>query len=403
MPDDSSSPAETHRDKILAALRDAKTFLRMTLAAPSGKCPWQRAAVRPVLIRSRRHFQIAHFAGKKHVTRNVPADEIAQALDSLLALGFTQVHVQTATGDLHVRLTRKGKALMTRGRASQEAGEPRLEHDHVKSYPLPLDKPDAFLHQIGIMTADGKVKAAMFAKFRQINEFLRLIEQETGELPAGEGVRLVDCGCGSAYLTFAAFHYLRDVKGLAVQAVGVDVNADLIGKCRALRDKLGWPELDFQVSAIADYQPPRRPDVVVSLHACDRATDEALARGVAWGSRVILAAPCCQHELHHLLDEPSFRGVLRHGLLRERLADIVTDALRAAALRVMGYHARVFEFISPEHTSKNLMIAARKIAGPDPGRPAAAKEYLTLKRFWNVTPFIEPALGEAFQEAIAEK
>ena len=419
------------RQEILSAFRDEKGFLRLTLSAPASGGEWERIAVRPVAVRSERHLQVGSYAGKKHVSRNVPPAEFEALADSLLAMGFTQLNVQATSGDLHVRITRKGKVLMTRGKPSRPEAAPRLEHDHVKSYPLPVDKPDAFLREIGIQSADGKVKAPMFAKFRQINEFIRVIEQVVGgEMqpmgtdpvvgglsPSGENrdrpqttgsvpicpvpVFLVDCGCGNAYLTFAAFHYLRHVLGLNAHAVGVDVNPDLIAHCRRLRDKLGWAELDFHVSAIADYAPSRPPQIVVSLHACDTATDEALVRGVQWGSQAILAAPCCQHELHHALDHEAFRPALRHGLLRERLADIVTDSLRAAALRVMGYHARVFEFISPEHTSKNLMIAAEKIAGPDPGQPAAAKEYLALKQFWNVTPFIEKALGEPFQRVLA--
>jgi hypothetical protein len=215
----------------------------------------------------------------------------------------------------------------------------------------------------------------------------------------------VDCGCGNAYLTFAAFHYLRHVRGLAVGAVGVDRNADLIRNCLNLRDRLRWPELDFRVGDIAGFQPERPPDMVVSLHACDTATDEAIARGVLWGSRAILAAPCCQHELHHAIRHADFQAMLRHGLLRERLADVLTDSLRAAALRASGYVARVFEFVSPEHTTKNLMIAAEKVDRPPADLAAAAREYLALRRFWNVTPFIEKALGEGFQRALerAEK
>lgn len=398
MPDDSPQP--DCRTEILAAVNDEAAFLRLTLTSPPTGGQWEHVALRPIELRGRRHLQATYSAGKKHIVKNFAPEEFQAAIDSLLAMGFSRLHVQATSGDLHIRITRKGKVLLTRGKPSRQEDQPRLEHDHVKSYPLPVDKPDAFLHAIGIMTAEGKVKADMFAKFRQINEFLRVIDQTAGQFDTGESIFLIDCGCGSAQLTFAAMHYLRHVRGRNVQAIGIDVNSALIEKCRGLRDQLGWPGLDFEVSPIADYTPPRSPQVVVSLHACDTATDEALVRGVHWASRVILSAPCCQHELHNLLQHADFRAVLRHGLLKERLADVLTDALRAAALRMMGYRTKVFEFISPEHTSKNLMISAERIAGADPGRDAAAAEYLALRNFWGVTPFIERALGEPFQKAL---
>lgn len=389
--------------EILAAVADEGTFLRLTLSSPETGCQWEHVALRPIALRNRRQLQATYSAGKKHIVKNIAPEDFPAAFDSLLAMGFSRLHVQATSGDLHIRITRKGKVLMTRGKPSRQQAQPRLEHDHVKSYPLPLDKPDAFLHAVGIMTADGKVKADMFDKFRQINEFLRVIDQVAGQLDPADDIFLIDCGCGSAQLTFAALHYLRHVKGRKIAAVGIDVNAALIEKCRHLAGQLGWPGLDFQVSPIADFAPPRSPQMVVSLHACDTATDAALARGVQWASRVILSAPCCQHELHNQLESDDFRAVLRHGLLKERLADVLTDALRAAALRVMGYKTRVFEFIAAEHTPKNLMIAAERITGPDPGQQAAATEYLRLKKFWGVTPYIERALGQPFQDAIEER
>jgi len=182
---------------------------------------------------------------------------------------------------------------------------------------------------------------------------------------------------------------------VATRLTGVDRNAELIGKCCALRDSLGWDGLEFHVSSIAEFKPAEPPDVVLSLHACDTATDEAIAQGILWKSRVILAAPCCQHELHKQLDAPLFQPLLRHGILRERLADLLTDAFRALVLRIMGYRASVVEFISPEHTAKNLMIQAER--GLKPGDAAAIREYHELKRLWNVSPAIEQMMGEEFR------
>ena len=363
---------------------------------------WEKVSLRPVLVGGQRRIEFACTRGKKHITKNFAGEELAAKIDELLAAPFSHIDVQSSSGDLHVRITRKGKALMSAGKPSRPEATPTLEHDHRKSYLLPADGADEFLRGVGIVGPSGKVLAPMAAKFRQINEYLRVIDTLWRRLAVeGRGLFLVDCGCGNAYLTFAAFHYLRHVRGLDVTAAGVDANADVIRNCLNLRDRLHWEGLDFQAARIADYAPPRPPDLVVSLHACDTATDDAIARGVLWGSRAILAAPCCQHELHHAIGSPAFRALLRHGVLRERLADLLTDALRAAALRAAGYSARVFEFVSPEHTGKNLMIAAEKVDRPAADLASAAREYLELKRFWNVTPFIEKAMGEEFTRSLA--
>ena len=427
------SDSPDYKATVRSAVLGEGAFLRLTFTgaargekAGAGDTPaWERVSLRPVEAGRRRQVQFAYTAGKKHITKNFAGEELARRLEELLAAPFRHVEMQSGAGDLHVRLTAKGKALVSAGKASRPEEAPVLEHDHRKAYLLPADASDAFLRGAGFVGPSGQVKAAMAGKFRQVNEFLRAIEPIAMGLALGtrgqdardtrgrdardtqgrdalatQGLYLVDCGCGNAYLTFAAFHYLKHVRGVEVAAVGVDRSADLIRNCLNLRDRLGWGELDFQVAAIADFRPSRPPDMVVSLHACDTATDEAIAQGVRWGSRAILAAPCCQHELHHMVRQPIFQAMLRHGLLRERLADLLTDSLRAAALRVAGYSARVFEFVSPEHTSKNLLIVAEKVPRPAADLAAAAREYLELKRFWNVTPFIEKALGPVFQQAL---
>jgi SAM-dependent methyltransferase len=293
---------------------------------------------------------------------------------------------------MHIRITRKGKALISRGKQSLPAQEPILQHNRIKRHPLPVDAPDPFLHTIGVMTAQGKVKASMQPKFRQINQFLRVIQQTLPKnASADRPMDIIDCGCGSAYLTFAAYHFLNDVCGLSARVTGVDADAEIIDKCRRLQHDLGWDGLEFHVSAIADFDPADTPDMVLSLHACDTATDEAIARGILWKSRVILAAPCCQHELRNQLQAPLFRPLLRHGVLEQRLSDLLTDAFRALALRIMGYRTKVVEFISPEHTSKNLMIRAE--SGLKPGHPESVRQYQQLKAFWQVSPSIEEMLG----------
>ncbi len=389
-----------YKPAVKAKVLDERTFLKLTLSKKlrDDGTPWMRITVRPVAVKDERGMQFSYFDGTRDVTRNFFGDDIEKRLDEVLAMPFGQIHAQSTEGDVQVLVSRKGNVHMSKVRASIRVQEPDLSHDHAKQYLLPADGADPLLRALGILTRQGKVRSDMSGKFRQINEFLRIIDQALAECGLDGPVRIADCGCGSAYLTFAAFHYLNHFRGVTARVVGVDLNDVLIGKCEELRESLGWDGLEFRVSNIAGFQPDPLPDIVLCLHACDTATDEALAQAVRWKSRVVLAAPCCQHELHDQLKAPALRAVLRHGILRERLADVVTDAFRALALRIMGYRTDVIEFVSPEATSKNVMIRARR--GVRSGDPTLVREYNELKAFWEVTPAIERLLGEDFQRLL---
>jgi len=392
---------ERGRAEVRAAVLEEETFLRLTLSKPLDKdaTPWVRISVRPVRVRGERRLQFVYFDGKKEVSNNAADDEAGQALDEALALPFGQLHVQSTSGDLQMLVSRKGRAHLTKSRPTRHEDEPVLSHDRRKEQPLRPSGRDPFLQATRILNKSGKVRAGMRPKFNQINEFLRILDPLLPETQAAP-LRLVDCGCGSALLTFAAYHYLNHTRKIEAAITGIDTNAELIAKCTTLRDSLGWEGITFGVSDIASYVPAEPPDVVLSLHACDTATDEAIAQGIRWGSRVILAAPCCQHELHRELESGPLRAVLRHGILRERLADLTTDAFRALVLRIVGYRTSVIEFVSPEATSKNLMIRAE--LGAKPGDPAAVAEYRELKAFWNVTPAIEGMLGDTLQALLGD-
>jgi SAM-dependent methyltransferase len=391
-------PTDTdHISLIRSAVLDEDSFLRLTMTAARGaESPWVKVTVRPVRVRGQRRLQFSYFDSRKDITKNYDGDAASAKLDEALAMPFSQFHVQSRSGDLHVRVTRKGRVLIGRGKASRPEHQPSLAHDREKPHLISAN--DSFLHAIGIADAAGKLRPSRAAKFHQINEFLRLMDQVLGPLEAGGALEIVDCGCGNAYLTFAAYHYLRDVRGAAVHVVGVDVNGEVISNATGLRDSLGWEGLDFRVSRIGDYHPERPPDLVLSLHACDTATDEAIAQGILWGSRVILAAPCCQHELQTQIKAAVMRPVLRHGILKERTADILTDAFRALILRIMGYRTDVVQFVSPEHTTKNLMI--RAVKGLKAGERRFVEEYEELKRFWEVEPVLEGMVGEQLRQAL---
>ena len=393
---------EDFRAKIRGAVNREDTFLQLTASgkARGGVPPWQKVTVRPVPVKGERCLQFTYFDGRKALTKNCASAASDAELTEVLAAPFSQFHVQATTGDLHVRLTKKGKALISQGKPSRQQTQPDLAHNRTKQHPLPVGKPDTFLWTTGVTDRAGNVRPAMRGKFRQVNAFLELFSHV---LPAadesGRPLTIIDCGCGSAYLTFAAYHYSAHIQERPAQVVGVDSDAEIIGKCRRLQESLQWDGLSFHEAAIADFEPATPPDVILSLHACDTATDEAIAQGIRWQGSVILAAPCCQHELHDRVQHPLFQPVLRHGILKQRTADILTDAFRALVLRIMGYRTDVVEFVSPEHTSRNLLIRAVKTQAP--GDSAAIQEYMQLKQFWNVTPYLEELLGDVLAPYLA--
>ena len=391
--------SDTFHNTLLTAILDEERFVEAVFqgARRGAAVPWARVAVRPVLVQGERRLQFTTFDGIQERSRNLTRDEARAQLDELLALPFNSIQARTTAEAIRLQFSKKGRPIVHR---EQRDGQPiplDLAHDRAKPLILNEDEAAPFLTAIGVMTADGRVRADQQRKFRQINEFLRLID-ETGEIdkPGPGPLRVVDLGCGSAALTFATYHYLTAVKGREVLMTGVDTKAHLMSRHAATAAQLGWAGLRFEAARILDYRTGEPADVVLALHACDTATDEALARAIGWRSRLILSAPCCHHHLQAQLSaattpEP-FRPVMRHGILRERLGDALTDALRAHILRLVGYRAEVLEFVPIEHTPKNLMIrAVRTDASPT---AALVAEYRALKATWSVTPHLEILLGD---------
>ena len=390
--------AEDYKPLVKQHILSADTFVKATFNGRQRghELAWNQVIVRPVLIQDERQLQVSHFDDRQDVTKNFGDTQIETKLDELLSLPFKNITVQTTQQRIHVQITKKGKAIVHRHREAAPLCLPTLEHNRPKNLLLPADTPDPFLYTTGIMTQDGRVRASMQKKFRQINEFLqRLVE--TGELENLEQspVEIIDCGCGSAHLTFAVYHYLNHVLSLPAALIGIDVNESLLQTQAALGQKLGWENLRFAASPIVDYQPDVAPGIVLALHACDTATDEALVQAVKWQSRLIFSVPCCHHHLHQQLvkeKEPSpFQPVLRHGVFKQRWGDILTDSFRVLILQILGYRTDVVEFVSTEHTGKNLMIRAVKTDNPTGQQ--TVQEYLALRDFWQVQPYLADLLA----------
>jgi SAM-dependent methyltransferase len=392
--------SDIFHDTLLTAILDEERFVEAVFqgARRGAAVPWARVTIRPVQVKGSRRLQFTTFDGTQERGRNLTADEARTQLDELLALPFNSLLARTTAETIRVQFSKKGRPIVHRGPHDGRPIPLDLTHDRAKPLLLSEDEAAPFLAAIGVTTADGRVRADQQRKLRQINEFLRLID-ETGEIDQIDAspLRVVDLGCGSAALTFATYHYLTAVKGRVVVMTGVDTKAHLMARHAATAAGLGWDGLRFEAARILDYQADAPADVVLALHACDTATDEALAQAVGWRSRLVLSAPCCHHHLQAQLSAAAtpeaFRPVLRHGILRERLGDVLTDAFRALILRLMGYRAEVLEFVPIEHTPKNLMIRAVYTGAP----PTAAliAEYRALKATWGVTPHLETLLGEA--------
>lgn len=361
--------------------------------------PYVKVTIRPVELKQERMLQFSYWDGQQDVVKNVGVGgDAAASLTNLFPLPWKSITVQTSDETLTVQFSQKGKAILHRHKAETPRPTPELSHDRAKETLLSPETSADFLRTLGMMAADGRIKADYQRKFRQINQFLQLIEA-TMDLrnpvaqrnQVSDSLHIIDFGCGNAYLTFAAYHYFNDVLGIATTLTGVDIKSHLIERHRQTSRKLGWERMSFHDTRIIGYQPHTPPDMVLALHACDTATDEALAQAVRWQSRYIFSAPCCHHHLQAQLSQQTapkpFGPVLEQGILRERLGDILTDTFRAQLLRVMGYQTDIVEFIETEHTPRNLMIRGELVGTR--GNAEELKSYEALKQFWQVKPYLE--------------
>ncbi len=384
-----------------AALLEDSGLVRGTLSgrqrnmAPS----FRRVEIRYVDLKAGRRLQVTSYDDTRATARNIePGAPAAVEIDSLLAAGYANWQVDTVTETLQVRVSKKGRPLIHRA-AKGSATAPDLSHDRTKR--RRLDESDELFAALGIATPEGRIKPTRTAKYRQVQDFLSALDPLVGHLAMTRGetdeppVRVVDLGCGNAYLTFAAFRYLGTVKRLPVHMLGVDISASARSHNTEVARRLGVEaSMDFIGGAIADVEVDPRPDLVLALHACDTATDDALARAVRWQAPVILAAPCCHHDIQRQLagvEAPAaYRLVTRHAILRERFADVLTDALRAAILRMVGYRVEVVEFVDSQHTPRNALIRGVRTGSRPSDETVAA--YLSLVRDWGVRPALAQLL-----------
>lgn len=352
-----------------------------------------KCKVRPVRIKGKIIFQETMYIGTQVFHSNREREECIDRLEELLGTGFRQAVANCIGEDVTILVSKKGKMTVKRRKKVQQEDpgrRPDLEHNRTKQYILQDGKPVDFLVGHGVQSPDGRVSKNYYDKFRQINRYLEFIEDICDKLPTDRTIRIIDFGCGKSYLTFAMYYYLHVLQGRDIRVTGLDLKADVIRHCNELAQKLNYTKLDFLVGDIKQYEGEDQVDKVVSLHACDIATDYALEKAVKWGARVIMAVPCCQHELNRQIKNDLFAPALRYGIVKERMAALLTDALRANLLEQQGYETQILEFIDMEHTPKNLLIRAVKTSGMrSPKRDAKTEE---LMEFLQVHPKLKDLL-----------
>ena len=326
-----------------------------------------KVRVRPLLLQEKLVFQVEEFRGKQAFHQNLMKDEAYECLQNAMSDTFRQMELASAKGSAQILVSKNGKMTVkvkknrpVKGQAKIQAPSTLLDHNRKKKYVLEEGKPIPFLQDLGVMTADGRIVHSRYDKFRQINRFLEFVQDILPKLPKGREINIIDFGCGKSYLTFAMYYYLKELNGFDIRVIGLDLKQDVIDHCNQLARKYGFEKLAFYHGDIASYEGVDQVDMVVTLHACDTATDYALAKAVRWNASVILSVPCCQHELNRQMKNDMLEPVLQYGLLKERMAALYTDGIRAEILENHGYRTQILEFIDMEHTPKNVLIRAIK-------------------------------------------
>ena len=330
-------------------------LIHITISNPRTKGGIKKIIIRPIQLKNEIYYQKSAYEEKKVFHENLTEAACKEQMEALLG-EFKQVELLTETERLTGLISKKGKATVKIKQTGCACGERDLSHNRKKTYLIPEGTPIPYLVDLGVMTKEGKIVHSRYDKYRQINRFLEFIEDILVNLPKDRTVRILDFGCGKSYLTFAMYEYLHERKGYQVDMIGLDLKEDVMEHCNELAVKYGYDNLHFYTGNIADYEDENPIDMVVTLHACDTATDYALEKAVRWGAKVILSVPCCQHELNAKIACDQLAPIMDYGLLKERFAALLTDGLRAKLLEEQGYLVQILEFIDMEHTPKNILI-----------------------------------------------
>ncbi|AFS78249.1 hypothetical protein Curi_c12380 [Gottschalkia acidurici 9a] len=357
---------------------------------------FNKVNIKPVLIKNEKYIQLAYEYKDKVLHKNLTNDECIEELKNLFSNYFKQAMIFTIEADYQILLSKKGKVSILKKKPTKSSID--LNHDRKKEYIIEEGVPCDFLIKLGVMNQDGKVYSKKYDKFKQINKFLELVSDTVYKIEKKEAINIVDFGCGKSYLTFALYYYLRKLLKLNVNIIGLDLKQDVIKLCSNLAKELNYEGLHFINKDIRDFEGLDKVDMVVTLHACNTATDEALVKAVSWDADIILSVPCCQHELFNKIENSTMKPMLKHGIIKERLSSLITDSLRANTLEILGYNTQLLEFIDMEHTPKNIMIRAIKSKDI---KKSDTSEYKEFKKFWNIeNNYMEKRIKEILNKTI---
>lgn len=372
---------------------------QIVISSPRKKGEVQKLKIRPVMMKGKLCYQESRFVGIKVLHENKNAGQLIASVMQVMEADFKQLEIHTRAWQATVLVGKKGNVTIRKKNVTP-VSVPDMEHDRKKHYILEENIPVGFLQDLGVQTKDGKIVKSRYDKFRQINRFLEFIEDILPALPQDRTLQIVDFGCGKSYLTFAMYYYLHILKQYDVNVCGLDLKEDVIRKCNQLSEKYGYDKLHFYHGDIKDFAGAEHVDMVVTLHACDTATDYALYQAVKWGAEVILSVPCCQHELNRQMQCAPLAELFSYGLIQERTAALFTDALRGVLLEGQGYDTQILEFIDMEHTPKNIMLRCTKrrqgadAASENSYRLKKQEQAVALMRFLQVRPTLDVLLQE---------
>lgn len=351
-----------------------------------------KIAIRPINVKQQKMYQFSFHFKTKVIHQNKTALETVDLIKANLENVYKQGIFSTQDFEFHVLVNKQREITVLKKPSKGMKALPM--HNRKKNYVLEEGVPVPFLVDLGVMTADGKIIAKKYDKFRQINRFLEMVRDVLDHLPKERSIEIIDFGCGKSYLTFALYHYLHLIEERDIHVLGLDLKHDVIEHCSDLSNRLGYSQLNFAVGDINKHVASGKVDMVITLHACDTATDAALEKAVRWGAEVILCVPCCQHELFSQVENEDLASLLRYGILKERFAALATDAARAEILTMLGYEVQILEFIDLEHTPKNLLIRAVKNSRVNISQVnAATKRYSRFSQALNISPSLERGIN----------
>lgn len=356
---------EELRRLIQEYIEKEETIQSAIVSNPVNRDKISKVKLRPVMVKGQLSYQAESFVGTKAYHKNLTPKELPEYMERLMAEDFKQLEMQAESEKVTVLVSKKGKVTINRKKKQQtkKLTAEDMSHNKKKQYVLPKDTPVPFLIDLGVQTQEGKIVNARYDKFRQINRYLEFVRDILPSLPKDRTLTIIDFGCGKSYLTFALYYYLKVMNQYDIRVIGLDLKEDVITRCNELSKKYGYDGLSFHAGDISTYEGVDEVDMVVTLHACDTATDYALEKAVRWNARVIFSVPCCQHEVNAQIACKELEPVLKYGLIKERMSALITDAVRANLLEEQGYETQILEFIDMEHTPKNILIRAVKKQG----------------------------------------